>query len=341
MNKKIAIISDLHIGSHSNSETWHAISFNFIKWFKRELISKNINDIIILGDFFDNRNEIGVKTLHVASSIMDELDEFNIKMIAGNHDLFYKNRNDVHSIGIFSGRNNVEIFEELKTEKINDKLITYIPWGSDTSNIKKCDVIFGHLEINGFNMTSGRCAENKIDPKSILKSSNLIFSGHFHLRDERSFSKGLKKIIYTGSPYQLNWGEMSNIPGFYILNIDDLNFEFIENTISPRHIIIKSGKIDTKKIENNIVSVVLEDEDEDEQLNIRNKISSCSPLEYKFIKNQKNINNISLEKNNTSLSQNTDLYSALCIFIDKLDLEDEYKINAKDKLKVLYKKYCA
>ena len=46
LNKsKVAIISDLHLGIHSNSSFWHEIAINWAKWLKEELNNKKITDI--------------------------------------------------------------------------------------------------------------------------------------------------------------------------------------------------------------------------------------------------------------------------------------------------------
>jgi DNA repair exonuclease SbcCD nuclease subunit len=331
---KTALITDLHFGCHGNSEQWHKIMLDFAKWLAKKLVDTNVSKICILGDFFDNRNEIGVQTLHVASQFMDILNDFDITIIAGNHDMFYKNRNDVHSIGIFSGRKNVRIIDDITTETIGTTTATYIPWGCDMSGIQKSDIIFGHLELNGFYMMLGKAAEGKVDPQNLLDKADLIFSGHFHLRDERKFAQN-KKIIYIGSPYQLNWGEVSNIPGFYVLDFDDKSYQFFENDISPRHIKMNSSNIDSEVIKNNIISIEFNDETEEEQLKIRTTVFASSPMETKFI-GQTQI--LSVDSDKISYDANINLLDMMFKFTDELNV-GEYTEDIKQKLKGLYEKY--
>jgi metallophosphoesterase superfamily enzyme len=78
---KVAIFSDLHLGIYGNSTDWHDIALKWAGWIASDLKKKKIKDIFFLGDFFHNRSEISVQTVHVASLILEKLKDFNIFMI--------------------------------------------------------------------------------------------------------------------------------------------------------------------------------------------------------------------------------------------------------------------
>ena len=334
MIRKCAIFTDPHCGSHGNSETWHKIFLDFGGWMVNDLKRKGINTIIMMGDFFDNRNEIGVQSLSVAGKFMDLLSEFQVVIIAGNHDMFYKSRNDVNSVSIFSGRNNVRVITDICKDTLGDLDVTYLPWGSDLSKLEKSDAIFGHLELNGFYMMPGKVAEGKVDPKLLLSKSDLIFSGHFHLRDERTYSNG--KIIYIGSPYQLNWGEISNTPGYYIFDCTDKSYSFVENTISPRHIKMASDKLDINLINSNFVTIeMVGTDDEEENKQIRNTVFAATPLETRFSLES---DDITTENITVQYSEGIELEDIIVKFVDDLKLGAQSD-SVKDKLKQLYKKH--
>ena len=333
MENKTCIISDLHLGCHCDSEHWHNITLEWGRWLKNDLELNNIDNITICGDFFDNRNEIGVKTISVAGELMDILRDFNITMITGNHDLFYKNRNDVNSISIFEGRTNITIINELTLDKIGDKHIMYIPWGSDISKAPTADIIFGHLEINGFKMMPGRVAEGVTPPTDLTSLAPLVFSGHFHLREERKYKSS--EIIYVGSPYQINWGEATNNPGYYILDIDNLSYTFHENTISPRHIKMTTKRLKLNNISGNIIKVEIDASiGEDKIEEIKSKVFSNNPLEVQFdiLRTEPSLDG------NVTYSLNVDIAEVMMDFVDKLEVE-EFKNEVKDKLIELYDKY--
>ena len=335
MSTKYCLISDLHVGCHCNSENWHKIILEWGEWLKDELTSKGIHDIIMCGDFFDDRDMIGVKSLAVAGELMDMWSDFDIIMITGNHDLFYKNRTDVSSVSLFNGRQNVKIINDMETVKMDGKTVTFVPWGQDISKCQKSDVIFGHLEINGFQMMPGKVAEGKTAPRQLTSKAELIFSGHFHLNDERSYKNS--KIIYIGSPYQQNWGERSNDPGYYIIDMGDLSYEFHENTVSPRHIKLTGGEDELKdvKIEGNFLAVDIDsDLDESEVEKFKNIVFKGKPMEVKFnTDRQKYISDADIEYDGS-----IDILEIMGDYVDGLDL-DKLTPLVKDKLKELYKKY--
>ena len=72
-SNKVACISDIHLGVHQNAHTWHEIALDFARWLDQELKLRDIKDIIIAGDIFHNRHEIGVNTIHCARKFFDIL----------------------------------------------------------------------------------------------------------------------------------------------------------------------------------------------------------------------------------------------------------------------------
>ena len=333
MENNICVVSDLHLGCHCDSEHWHEITLTWGRWLKKELEYHNIDNIIMCGDFFDNRTEIGVKTISVAGELMDILREFDITMITGNHDLFYKNRNDVNSISIFEGRTNITIINDLTIDKIGDKQIMYIPWGSDISKAPNADIIFGHLEINGFKMMPGRIAEGVTPPTDLTALAPLVFSGHFHLREARKYKNS--EIIYVGSPYQINWGEATNNPGYYIVDIDKSSYTFHENIISPRHIKMSTKHLKLNKISGNIIKVEIDATiGEDKIEEIKSKVFSTNPLEVQFdiLRTEPTL------EGTVVYSDTVDITKVMLDFVDKLEVA-EFKKEVKDKLIELYKKY--
>lgn len=253
-DERVAIMSDLHIGKHQDSVKWHQITIDFAKDVRDKLKKAHIRDIIICGDVNDDRNEICVHSLHILNEIFTIWKDFNINIIVGNHDAFYKTRSDVNSLSLFSGWKNIHIIDELEEYNIHGKRMVFCPWGTDPDVVAKCDYLFGHFEINGFNLSKMKTCTKGIDATNILKKAPLTISGHFHLRDDRKYKNG--RILYVGSPYELDWGDCGTDPrGMYYFDIPTGEYEFVENTVSPKHKKIRlteitsAGKI-TKDIEN-------------------------------------------------------------------------------------------
>lgn len=240
-NKKIACISDIHLGVHRDSQVWHDIAIEFATWLKDTLHKKNITDIIIAGDVFHNRHEIGVSTIHVANAFFNILKDFNIIVTIGNHDCFYRDKPDINSVSILN-RDNIKVLEELYVHTAYGKKIVFCPWGYDVNNIPECDIIFGHFEIKNFKMNYVHVCEHGSDTGILLGKAKHTISGHFHFREHRKYPDN-KSILYLGSPYELDFGDRDQVKGVTLLDLDTLDFEFIENNITPKHKRIKLSSL--------------------------------------------------------------------------------------------------
>ena len=93
------------------------------------------------------------------------------------------------------------------------------------------------------------------------------------------------KIIYVGNPFEMYFDDVEGSKGYYTLDFDTLNYEFFENTVSPKHKIIKLSDYDNSKenIANNIIRVVVDKKIDDKDLDTySNNIQSMVPLEFSF-----------------------------------------------------------
>lgn len=283
---EICVISDLHFGVHQNSPLWHDTAIKFIKWLINELKQRGVKDILIAGDVFHNRNDIAVNTLNTVADIFNMLAEFNIIILVGNHDAFYKDRSDVNSISILSGWKNIKVYTEPTQLTYMGKMISICPWGSTLDQIPEGDVVFGHFEIVNFKMNNFKVCEHGFTSDELFSKTDLVISGHFHLREERNYKHGT--ILYLGSPYELDWGDKETVKGICLLDFATLNRTFIPNTISPKHIeikltdLIKNGMAGVKeKMEGNIVRFVVDKEIDTDKVDIlAKKLNTFQPLSF-------------------------------------------------------------
>jgi DNA repair exonuclease SbcCD nuclease subunit len=242
---KIAIFTDLHLGVHQNSSFWINISIDWVKWFRDDLKKRDITQIIFCGDFFHFRDEVSLVSLDAAYKVLDILKDFKMYMITGNHDCYYKHSSEVNSLSIIKGRSNVEVYDEmtvLNIPGIKNKFVL-CPWGTKLDDIPAADVVFGHFELENFNMNAHKICEHGDDVDKLVLKSPLIFSGHFHLRDEKRIHNS--RVIYVGNPFQMDFGDAHQRKGYYILDADTLDYEFVENDTTPKHIKIYLSKLIT------------------------------------------------------------------------------------------------
>jgi len=330
-NEKICCIADLHIGVHQGNSIWHNISVDFAKWLKAQLNTNNIKDIIICGDVNNDRNEISVNTLHIINEFFKTLEEFNIVIIVGNHDAFYKNRSDINSLSLLAGWKNITIVDKLQSITQFDKLITLCPWGVELNDIPTSDIVFGHFDINGFYMNPVKLSTDGIKSGDILDKSKNIITGHFHMRDERRYQTG--SILYLGSPYELTWGEYNNSKGIYIYDLMSTKYTFIENTVSPKHKKVKLSEImaigkisdDIKKeFYGNFVSFIIDKEiQQDKCEELTAKLYTLKPLSL-HVEHELN-EKATIEEINYEFT-GVDIATAISEFVGVLDIKDKENV---------------
>jgi len=337
----IGIFSDIHIGLGQDSSMWHDIVLDVAKWASKEYIQAGINAIIIPGDIFHNRNEISVNSVAVATEFFEILKDFKLFISAGNHDSYYKDRSDINSISILKGWKNIVIVDkEPLILQAGEKTISLIPWGTDIKDIPNTDICFGHFEINSFYMNSFKTCDHGLESKSLLNKAPLVISGHFHKKDHRKYKDG--EIVYVGSPYQHNFGDCGDSRGIYILNINTNEFEYIENTVSPKHIKIflsklKNGQQDTdflkSNVKGNLISFIIDEEIANEKITLlSSKINSLLPkffrIDYKSVNNE-------LEKSTDVDYSMVDIEKNIEDFVESLDFK--YKTETTEYLTQIYK----
>ncbi len=324
-SNKVACISDIHLGIHQNAHTWHEIALDFARWLDQELKLRDIKDIIIAGDIFHNRHEIGVNTIHCARKFFDILSNYNIVTITGNHDCYYKDKSDINSISILNGYKNITVYQEVTDLTINNKRFVFCPWGLNLQEIPLCDVIVGHFEILNFKMNAHKVCDHGFESESLLDKSKLVITGHFHCRDHRKYSNG-KSIIYLGSPYELDFGDREQTKGFTILDTEDLSLELVENNITPKHKKIKiSDLLDSKinlenisdELQNNFVSLCIDRNVNEQVLNLM--LSKFNQYKPRHVRTDFNIFE-SVQLSATELNEvSIDIDTALHEFVNLLD----------------------
>ncbi len=335
MSKKVAIFSDLHLGVHQNSDFWLSVANKWADWYIDELRKRNLNRIIFCGDFFHYRDEISVKTLNFAKDFLDKFNEFDILMITGNHDAWYKDTSEINSLSILKGYRNIKVFDKLKVLDWNNtgKKAAFCPWGTKLADIPESDLVFGHFELENFKMNSFKICDHGDNPEDLAAKAPLIFSGHFHLRAKRTF--GNSEIIYVGNPYEMDFGDSMQSKGFYILDEEDFSYEFIDNKITPKHIKLFLSKLITlnnpldffkDNLPNNIIKLVIDKDINSEHMDLLvAKLASYKPFDIR-IDYDVNYNKVRFEEDSEYDLSGVDMVNAIYEFINLLDIENKSEV---------------
>lgn len=188
----------------------------------------------MLGDTWENRKSLNINTLHRAQKMyFDRLEELGIdvKIIYGNHDVFYKNTNEVNSID-FLGKmySNIEVIKTHKIIEFDGLPIAFLSWVNNGNlqeslefiRTAEAPILCGHFEIKSFEMIKGHVCDQGFD-KSIFDRYESVYSGHFHTMSTDG------RIHYISNTNQTNWSDYGLKKGFRILNTATRELEFVEN----------------------------------------------------------------------------------------------------------------
>jgi len=197
-------MTDIHFGLKSNSLAHLKDCEDFVDWFIEQAKQQNCDTGIFLGDWHHHRNSINLITLDTSIRCLEKLGSAFEKFIwfPGNHDLFYKDKRDVHSSIFGKYIPGVTVIDHVTT--IDD--VTLIPWliGDEWKNISKIKskYIFGHLELPSFYMNAMiQMPDHGELQASHFHHQDYVFSGHFHKRQNQN------KIWYIGNAFPHNYAD--------------------------------------------------------------------------------------------------------------------------------------
>tara|TARA_R100000808_G_scaffold24863_1_gene58869 strand:+ start:10209 stop:11285 length:1077 start_codon:yes stop_codon:yes gene_type:complete len=232
---KIALVTDTHWGARNDSliflEYFHRFYDNVFFPYLRE---NNISTVIHLGDIVDRRKYINYNILRALKDrFILQLKSMDVALhvIIGNHDVPFRNTNEVNSMReLFGGTGYPEFYDETTELDFDGCKILLVPWINNNNyqdtmtKIKgtQAQVLFGHLEIDGFAMMPGIFHEGGLQ-KNLFKDFDVVASGHFHHRSSDN------NIHYLGCPYEINWSDYNQQKGFHVFDTTTRELTFIQN----------------------------------------------------------------------------------------------------------------
>lgn len=271
---KIALITDTHFGVRSESPVLSEYMGRFYsEVFFPYIDEHGIKYVRHLGDIVDRRKYMNYLALRkmreqfIQPCFERDLD---VSVIIGNHDTFHKNTNDINSMNeIFKDTSYEKLrwYSDPTEEEIDGTKILMMPWIC-SGNFKECvqaihdtraQVLFGHLEIAGFEMYRGSIMDHG-QSRSLFDKFDQVFSGHFHHKSNQG------NVDYLGAPYEMTWSDYDDPRGFHVFDTDTRELTFVQNPFRLFHKIWynDAGKtlaqvlnIDVEKYANTFVKVVV------------------------------------------------------------------------------------
>ena len=234
---KIALLTDTHFGARNDNLNFNDYFYEFYEGvFFPYLQQNNIKHCIHLGDLMDRRKYVSYRILKDFRErfIQPFLHlEIDLHILVGNHDIYFRNTNDVNSLQELLGANykNIHIYPEAQEVDFGGFPILMMPWINPQNEIysfgmmdeTKADTMVSHLEVVGFEMHGGHFSESGFD-KSQFKKFDTIFSGHYHKKSDDG------QIYYLGTPYQMTWSDYNCPKGFHVFDTETRELTRIVNS---------------------------------------------------------------------------------------------------------------
>lgn len=216
--KKAACFTDIHFGLKSNSNVHNQDCEEFIDWYIATAKAEGCDTGIFMGDWHHNRNSLNITTMDYSLRALEKLGKAfkQFFFFPGNHDLYYKDKRDIHSVEFGKYIPGITVVHAPTT--IGD--VTLCPWlvGEEWKTIGKKGgkYIFGHFELPSFFMNAmvqmPDHGEIQLDQ---FKGYELGFSGHFHKRQIRN------NMHYIGNAFPHNYADAwDDARGMMILEWD-------------------------------------------------------------------------------------------------------------------------
>ena len=340
---KVAIITDTHYGCRKGSKLFQDYFESFYKnIFFPTLEQHGITTVIHMGDAFDSRKSIDYQSLEWTKRVvLDPLSKYNVHMLVGNHDAYYKNTNNVNSPSLLlQNYSNIKTYSDPEVVKIGNLNTLFIPWiCADNEEktlrlIKKsgCKVAMGHLELNGFEAYRGHTMDDGMD-SIVFDGFTKVFSGHYHTRSTNGV------VFYLGNPYEMYWNDVNDTRGFHIFDTETLEHTPVNNPYRMYYIIhyedTNYQTFDTREYENKIVKVIVRKKTNTKKFEkFIDKLYTSNVAELKIVEN------FQIEENkNFEAFESEDTLSVLNRYIEESEINLDKKIIQK-MFKEIYQEAC-
>ena len=204
MFKKAAVFTDIHFGLKGNSKQHNEDCEEFVDWFITQAQENNCETAIFCGDWHHNRNSLNINTMDYTIRCLEKLGKSfeQFFYFPGNHDLYYKDKRDLHSVEFGRHIPGVTVVNEI----LEQDDVALVPWlvGEEWKRIPKIKAryMFGHFELPSFYMNAMVQMPDHGDLRAEhFEHQEYVFSGHFHKRQVKG------KIHYIGNALPHNYAD--------------------------------------------------------------------------------------------------------------------------------------
>jgi hypothetical protein len=340
----IGIFTDSHFGAKKGSKHLHDHFELFYKnVFFPALEEHGIKTVIHMGDAFDSRKSIDYQSLEWAKRVVfDPLKKYDVHMIVGNHDCYYKSTNDVNSPTLLlKDYPNIKTYSSPTNTKVCGIDMTFIPWicsenYDETLKViqkSRAKIAMGHLELKGFRVNKHLVMEDHGLEANLFSNFTKVFSGHYHTRSDNG------TVFYLGNPYEMYWTDVNDTRGFHIFDTETLEHTPINNPYKLFYNIYYEDTphqmFDATEYQNKIVKVIVR-----KKSNIKSFEKFIDKLYSIGVQELKIIENFEIQENEEfDISEDENTITILNRYIDESEFNFD-KSTIKSIFEDLYKQAC-
>jgi DNA repair exonuclease SbcCD nuclease subunit len=243
--KRAGMFTDIHFGRKNNSKIHNEDCKSFTLWFKDQCVKYDVDHIVFLGDWFEERTAIDSLTSKYAMDCASILNDVGIPIyfIVGNHDLYYRDNREVFASYIYKSLENFVLVDEPLISEDTIVPTLYSPFlfeheYADLSGYFDVPIWMGHFEFKGFVLTGDTVVKESGPDPDKFSAPDKIFSGHFHKRQHS------KNISYIGNAFPMDFGDANdNDRGMAIYDYESGDTQYINWEDCPKYMRVKLSEI--------------------------------------------------------------------------------------------------
>ena len=268
---KVAILNDTHCGVRNSSDIFLKYNERFYsEIFFPYLKEHNIKNILHLGDYYEHRKFVNFKALNAnRKHFLEPMRDYGITMdiIPGNHDVYFKNTNELCSLKELLGyfTSNINIVMKPTVLDYDGLGVAVVPWINNQNYkeymewIAKCKapILGAHLELKGFEMMAGIPNPHGMEADDVFSRFEMVLSGHFHTKSSRD------NVYYLGSQMEFTWADVDDPKYFHILDTETREITPVRNPITMFKKVIYDdtttdySKVNVKDFERKFIKLIV------------------------------------------------------------------------------------
>lgn len=286
---KVLITADLHIHPHRNDTRRIEDGLECLRWIYKTAEIAGIKYVIFAGDFLHHRFSLNSYAYSKASDIVLEANEKGIDsiMLLGNHDMYYEDRWDVHSLSPM--RELAVIIDKPTTMEFGGYEVDFLPYTPHPSKHLRdfkgsARVLISHLAVADAVLNAKydiKSVEDDSKDKEVISASAFdrwpkVWLGHYHYGQKVSHN-----VEYIGSPMQLSYGEAGQRKQIAIFDLATLETTYVENTVSPKFHIVEDADEVPREVTNSYIQM-RSSAPLDGKFELRKKLAQLGAREIEF-----------------------------------------------------------